>query len=117
MEYERSGKAYLSQKVLYKVQNDPDPRLDRAYAKRCIDKENQEKESTNQKAKKIFVTIPKGGKSKSARSKQNRTIGAIINQTSKTLAQDKATPNRYRAEGIENALKSKLPIERGAYEV
>ena len=28
MEYKRSGKAYLSQKVISKVQNNPDPRLD-----------------------------------------------------------------------------------------
>eukprot|EP00978_Attheya_sp_CCMP212_P017656 scaffold47327_cov46-Attheya_sp.AAC.1 len=105
MVYEMSGKAYLSKKVMYKIRNDPDPRIDRAYAERCIDKENQEKESMNQNAKKIFVTIPKGGTSKSARSKQNRMLGAIINQTSKALAQDKATPNRYRAEGIENAKK------------
>jgi hypothetical protein len=94
MEYERSGKTYLSQKVLYKVRNEPDPRLDRAYAEQCIDRENQEKENMNQKAKKIFVTIPNGGKSKSAHLKQNWTIGAIINQTSKALAQDKATQNR-----------------------
>eukprot|EP00978_Attheya_sp_CCMP212_P040321 scaffold218739_cov102-Attheya_sp.AAC.1 len=113
-EYERSGKAYMSEteRAIYKVRNDPDPRLDRAYADRCINKENQETKIMNQKAKKIFVTLPKGGKSKSARSRQNRTLGAIINQTSKALAQDKATPNRYRAEGIENALRSILPIER-----
>jgi hypothetical protein len=115
MEFEMSGKTSLSQKVLNKLRNDPDPRLDRAYAERCIDRENEEKENGNRKAKKIVVTLPFGGKSKSARSKQNRTLGAIINQTSKALARDKATPNRYRAEGIGNALKSMLPMERGAY--
>jgi hypothetical protein len=112
-----SHKVSFFDKVMNIVENDLDPRVDRSYARRCINKENQEKERMNQNAIKIIVTIPKGGKSKSARSKQNRTLGAIINQTSKTLAQDKATPNRYRAEGIENALKSILPIQIGVYEI
>ena len=117
MEYERRGKEYISQIVISKIRNDPDPRFDRAYAQRCIDRENQENLGRDRNAMKLSVTIPNGGKSKSARSKQNRTLGAIINQTSKALAQDKATPNRYQAEGINNALKSMLPIERGAYEL
>jgi hypothetical protein len=51
------------------------------------------------------VTLPNGGKSKASQSKQRQTLGAIINGMSKALAKDKATPARYRAEGIENAMK------------
>jgi hypothetical protein len=115
-----SSKAYLSTKVMFMYNNiryDPDPGIDRAYAERCMNKENQEKESTHQKVKKKFVTIPNGGRSKSARSKQNQTLGAVFNQTVKALGQDNVTPSRYRMEGFNNALRSTLPNERGAYRV
>jgi hypothetical protein len=115
MDYERSGKAYLHDMLLSKLRNAPDTKIDRAYAERCVERENKENENVDPKVKKLCCTIPIGGKSKSARSKQNRTLGAIITQTTKALAQDKATPHCYRAEGIENALRSMLPIERGMY--
>jgi hypothetical protein len=99
------------------IRYDPDPGIDRAYAERCMNKENQEKESTHQKVKKKFVTIPNGGRSKSARSKQNQTLGAVFNQTVKALGQDNVTPSRYRTGGFNNALRSTLPNERGAYRV
>jgi hypothetical protein len=103
MQFQRAGKK-LHASIIRKIRNDPDPAIDRAYAERCITKENQEKENTDPKSKKLAVALPNGGKSKSARSKQNRTLGAVFNQMTKAFARNKATPNRYRAEGIKNAL-------------
>jgi hypothetical protein len=62
------------------------------------------------------MTLPNGGKSKAARSKQNRTLGAVFNQATKVLGQDKVTPNRYRTEGMNNAIKQ-VPTLPNPYEL
>jgi hypothetical protein len=104
MLFQRTGKK-LRANILRKIRNDPDPDIDRAYAERCITKENQEKEKENLKGNRLIVTLPNGGKSKAARSKQNCTLGVVFNQMTKAFARNKATPTQYRAEGIQNALK------------
>ncbi len=67
------------------------------------------------------MTLPNGGKSKVARSKQNRTLGAVFNQATKALARDKVTPNCYRMEGMKNAMKQvpilPNPASKGTYEL
>jgi hypothetical protein len=101
--FQRAGNKLYAD-VLQKIWNDPSHAIDRAYAERWVTKENQEKENKDPKAKKlVLVTLPNGGKSKASRSKQNRTLGAVFNQTTKASARNKATPNRYRAEGIQNS--------------
>jgi hypothetical protein len=70
MLFQRTGKK-LHANLLRQIRNDPDPAIDRAYAERCVEKENQEKENTDPKVNKLIVTLPNGGKSKAARSKQN----------------------------------------------
>jgi hypothetical protein len=76
MMFQRTGKK-LHANLLRQIRNDPDPAIDRAYAERCVTKENQEKENTDPKVNKLIVTLPNGGKSKAARSKQNRTLGVF----------------------------------------
>jgi hypothetical protein len=108
MGFERSGKSF-QHPILQKIRNDLDnTAIDRAIAERYvrIDNQDQENKDPSQKQQKqATVTLPNGGKSKASRSKQRQTLGAVINGMTKALAKDKATPTRYRAEGIENALK------------
>jgi hypothetical protein len=69
-------------------------------------KENQEKENTDPKVNKLIVTQANGGKSKAAQCKQNRTLGVLFSQMTKTFAQhNKVMSTWYQAKGIQNALK------------
>jgi hypothetical protein len=105
MGFERSGKSY-DRPILQKIRNDLDnTAIDRAIAERYVRIDNQGDASQKTKQKQVTVTLPNGGKSKASRSKQRQTLGAIINGMTKALAKDKATPTRYRAEGMENAMK------------
>jgi hypothetical protein len=83
--------------------------IDRAIAERYVRIENRDKENANPTGKKaskpVTVTLPNGGKSKGSLSKQRQTLGAKINGTSMALSRDKATPTRYRAEGMADAMK------------
>ena len=108
MGHERSGKS-SDCPMLQKIRNDlNNTKIDRAIAERFVRVDHQDQENTDpsqKKRKPVTVTILYGGKSKASQSKQRQTLGAIINGAAKALANDKATPTRYQAEGIENAMK------------
>ena len=108
MVHERSGKP-STKAALQIIRNNLDnPAIDRAIAERYAKIDNQNKENADpsgKKSKPVTVNIPNGGKSKASLSKQRQTLGAVINGAAKALAHDKATPTRYRAEGMENAMK------------
>jgi hypothetical protein len=105
MESQRSGKS-SDHPILQKIRNDvTNTSIDRAIAERYVRIDNQDADKENPQKQQQIVTLPNGGNSKSSRSKQRQTLGAIINGMTKALAKDKATPTRYRAEGIENAIK------------
>jgi hypothetical protein len=107
MESDRLGKpAYLDMATARAIRLDLDnPAIDRAIAARYQTIYNRDIAS-DASSKVSTLSLPKGGKSKGARSKQRRTFGAIINGATKSFSQGKATPTRYRAEGIANAVKS-----------
>jgi hypothetical protein len=108
MGFEHSRKS-SDRPILQKIRNDlNNTSIDRAIAKRYVRIDHQDQENgdaSQKKQKQVTVTLPNGGKSKASRSKQRQTLGAIINGMTRALAKDKATPTRYRAEGIENAVK------------
>jgi hypothetical protein len=107
MECDRLGKpAYLDMATVHAIRLDLDnPAIDRAIAARYQAIYNRDI-AADASSKISTLSLPKGGKSKGARSKQRQTFGAIINGATKSFSQGKATPTRYRAEGIANAVKS-----------
>jgi hypothetical protein len=107
MECDRLAKpAYLEMATTHAIRLDLDNQaVDRAIAERYQVIFNQDI-VPDASSKVSTLSLPKGGMSKGARSKQRQTFGAIINGATKSFSQGKATPTRYWAEGIANAVKT-----------
>jgi hypothetical protein len=107
MECNRLAKpAYLKMATTHAIRLDLDnPAIDRAITEPYQAIYNQDIASdASYKVSKL--SLPKGGKSKGARLKQRQTFGVIINGATKSFLQGKATPTRYGAESIANAVKN-----------
>jgi hypothetical protein len=106
MKCDRSGKAYLHKATAHAIRTDLyNPAIDRAIAERFQAIYNRDI-APDSSSKIATLSLPKGGKSKGARSKQRQTFGAIINGATRSFSRGKATPTRYRSEGMANAVKS-----------